>query len=342
MRERLHQIDGLRGVAITSVALFHTFARWPDRVPYGAEYLPWTRDGWLGVPLFFVISGFAILMTIERCPTIFHFAGRRWLRLFPAMLICSLIIFATAPVLVARAAGQPTWLNLLPGVTFLQPRFLLWAGLRTSTLEGDLWSMFVEVHFYAIFATLYFLAGRLPAIAALMVAYGAAVASHVYHLGKLEGVANLLGLDWFGWFACGALFYQWTKTHKDTWLAAAFAAGILSALGTAHHVEGALQNEVRLLSLGIVVLFWAALAVPPVKAMLSSPIVLFAGAISYPFYLLHENALISMIVQEGHAFPLLPKPLLPLAPMVLVGALAWAIARFGEPWLRARLTIRFP
>ena len=57
-------------------------------------------------------------MTLEKCDSFGDFIYRRWLRLFPAMLIASIIILATAPFLTARPAGQPVLLDTLPGILF--------------------------------------------------------------------------------------------------------------------------------------------------------------------------------------------------------------------------------
>ena len=58
MPERIAYLDGLRGVAIAMVLLFHAYVRWPELVPYGNAYSgrPWVAYGWLGVQLFFMIS----------------------------------------------------------------------------------------------------------------------------------------------------------------------------------------------------------------------------------------------------------------------------------------------
>lgn len=46
---------------------------------------------------FFLISGFVITMSLEKCIDFGDFIFRRWLRLFPAMLIASILILITAP-----------------------------------------------------------------------------------------------------------------------------------------------------------------------------------------------------------------------------------------------------
>ena len=86
---RIAFLDGLRGIAILLVVFYHAYTRWSDIVPYGARYahFPVAQLGWLGVELFFMISGFVIYMTLEKCRSFGEFLYRRWLRLFPAMLL---------------------------------------------------------------------------------------------------------------------------------------------------------------------------------------------------------------------------------------------------------------
>src|SRR3982750_4409760 len=117
MRSRLQFLDGLRGVAISLVVLFHAFARWPDLVGTRDATSSLFVEGRLGVQLFFLISGYVIFMSLERTSGVLDFLWRRWLRLFPAMLAVSVLVFVTAP-LFNRPAGQPVLRDLLPGLTF--------------------------------------------------------------------------------------------------------------------------------------------------------------------------------------------------------------------------------
>ena len=69
MLKRIDYLDGCRGVAIILVILFHAFGRWPDLVPYGEYYaqLSIVQYGWVGVELFFIISGFIYFNAIVSC-----------------------------------------------------------------------------------------------------------------------------------------------------------------------------------------------------------------------------------------------------------------------------------
>jgi peptidoglycan/LPS O-acetylase OafA/YrhL len=108
-------------VAILLVFFFHAFVRWPDLVPYGHAYSNIFQYGLFGVRLFFMISGFVILLTLEKRTGFVDFMLRRWLRLFPAMLIASIVLFATAPLFPERPGGMPTLRDLIPGLTLIDP-----------------------------------------------------------------------------------------------------------------------------------------------------------------------------------------------------------------------------
>src|SRR5258707_5399491 len=125
---RVEYLDGLRGIAIGLVVLFHAYARWPEIVPFGNEFASvWLFSyGFLGVELFFLISGFVILMTLTKCANFSEFILRRWLRLFPAMLISSIFLMATASSFYERPGGVPVVRALLPRLTFVSPDWWAW------------------------------------------------------------------------------------------------------------------------------------------------------------------------------------------------------------------------
>ncbi len=156
---RIEFLDGLRGLAVLLVILFHSYARWPELVPYGSTFsdIMLFSYGWLGVQLFFLISGFVIFMTLDRCTNLSEFFARRWLRLFPAMLICSLFIWYTAPLFPERPAGLPTIDQLIPGLTFVDPQWLQRFGIHAKPIEGAFWSLFIEAQFYVVAGASYFI-----------------------------------------------------------------------------------------------------------------------------------------------------------------------------------------
>jgi len=120
---RIKYLDGLRGIAILLVLFYHAYSRWIAIVPYGDQYadFPLFKFGWLGVQLFFLISGFVIFMPLDKTANFKSFIYKRWLRLFPAMLLGSILIYVSVPFFLNRPNGIPDLINLLPGLTFIDP-----------------------------------------------------------------------------------------------------------------------------------------------------------------------------------------------------------------------------
>lgn len=327
---RIDYLDGLRGVAIVSVLLYHAYARWAPDQSSLSRLFGW---GWLGVELFFIISGFVIFLTLDRCVSFGQFMGKRWLRLFPAMLIASVAIFLTAP-LIDRPFGPPSLMQLIPGLTFIDDKWLTPFG-GPKSLEGSFWSLYVEMKFYVFVGLAYFTLGRSRAIFGLLGAFALYWACPPLHLEGPRFLLSMLGVPYWAWFACGALFYEGTRSGNQRHFLAALATGaVASALpvpgvGSAH---GMLFWP--LLGFPFVLLFGAALTSPSIQRVLASRILVFVGFVSYPLYLIHEQLLIGMSRQLGQWMPVAPSFLLPILPVAVLMLGAWFIARYLEPIVR--------
>ncbi|MBA2526443.1 MAG: acyltransferase [Pyrinomonadaceae bacterium] len=129
------ELDGLRGIAIIAVVLFHLGA-------------PGFSLGWTGVNLFFVISGFlitGILLDTKDGPHYFrNFYARRMLRIFPIYYLT-----LTAIVLYALKSGESV--DDLPYYLFYGQNYVLsrhgW-GADFPSLFDHTWSLAVEEQFY--------------------------------------------------------------------------------------------------------------------------------------------------------------------------------------------------
>lgn len=138
---RLPGLDGLRAVAVVGVIVFHL---WPDAA----------GGGFIGVDLFFVISGYLIttLLMREHAATGSLRLGRFWLRrarrLLPALALV-LILSAGAAFLVGGDVTVGIGLQLLGAVTFSSNWVSIAAGFdyfdaTTPDLLRNLWSLAVE------------------------------------------------------------------------------------------------------------------------------------------------------------------------------------------------------
>ena len=348
MSERIKYLDGLRGLAILLVIPFHAYVRWPEIVPYSNKYadISLFKFGWLGVNLFFLISGFVILMTLEKCTGIKEFIYRRWLRLFPAMLICSLLIYFTAGFFYERPAGVPESItNLLPGLLFIEPKFLIALGISKGLIEGAFWSLYVECKFYIFAAIIYYWLGRNWLLIFLLVAYAIAVffqmvniyyPNHLISLVSL-GFSKVLSFIHFGWFAAGAMFYIFLKTKENKWFYYGFFSSIVcSAFMDEYDAE--FDWMVPVAALAVSTVFAFAIISQKLQLVLNNRFFQIFGFMSYPLYLIHENMMISMIVKIGrHNHFGVPEYLYPLPAIAVLSFIAYVIASYGEKIVKNRI-----
>jgi peptidoglycan/LPS O-acetylase OafA/YrhL len=331
---RIHYLDGLRGVAILTVLLFHAYARWSSVVPFGDRFakIALFQYGFLGVELFFLISGFVILMTLEKSDKFATFMLRRWLRLFPASVFVLLAIFFTAPLLPERPSGAPHAIDLLSGLLFIRPGWLsVLLQQKVGQVEGVYWSLYVEVIFYLVFGALYFILGEARALVAMTGAFLVAVAAKFAHAAP-DKMVESLGVMYWGWFMVGALIYRWTQNPDGRLALAAAALGALCPFTLWNAPDPGAGTQI--LAVLVVSVFFLAAMSERAQAILSHRVLLVLGFVSYPLYLLHENLMVALIVKLGRAAPWIPDALLPVAPIAVVLVLAWLVAKYVEPAMR--------
>jgi peptidoglycan/LPS O-acetylase OafA/YrhL len=145
LRARMPELDSLRGVAILSVVLYHGLF-WSNNLTgltgWARIAVNLSRFGWLGVNLFFVLSGFlitGILVSQKASPSYYsHFYFRRVVRILPALYALLLIL-----CLVPNQSHK-----------YLLLSFFFCANLATlfhiPYTYAVLWSLAVEEHFYLL------------------------------------------------------------------------------------------------------------------------------------------------------------------------------------------------
>lgn len=338
--QRITFLDGLRGIAILLVMFFHTYSRYPDVVPYLTDNygeFPIFKYGYWGVQLFFLISGFVILMTLDKSKSFLQFIGKRWLRLFPAMLVATILIYMTAGILSERPLGIPRLIDILPGLTFMEPSWLSSIFKTTiNPLETVFWSLYVEIKFYFIIGILYFTLGKKRAIIGIVVLF--VLTMILYFLASVSGVFEFLaaltvqlGFGQLQYFIMGAWAYLYYTEKKAKYLV--FNAIFLVIVAIA--IIMTTNNIAEIAWLIIVMsLFLLPICFEKIRFLFSNKFLLLIGFVSYPLYLIHSNAIIALTVKLNSHFSVIPKILLPIIPMGIMILIAYIIAKFIEPNLR--------
>ncbi len=187
--ERIAELDGVRGLAVLLVMAYHAFAyqmmheAWSG---WARVVVTMTNLGWLGVDLFFVLSGFLItgilLRTKGKPGALSNFYTRRALRILPLYFAVLLIVLLAYP---------QSSLFVLLSAFFLANMATLFG---VPLVYGPLWSLAVEEHFYLIWPWLV----RGVSLSALWWIAGAlAVAEPVV---RALGFANGWDVYYFSWF----------------------------------------------------------------------------------------------------------------------------------------------
>jgi len=151
-------IDGLRGVAILSVVAFHAFPGW-------------ITGGFIGVDVFFVISGYLIttiiLEGLDRGAFSFRsFYARRIKRIFPALILVLAVTYAFGWFALLPHEFKQLGLHVAGGASFVS-NFVLWneAGYFDNSSETKpllhLWSLGIEEQFYIVWPLLLWSAWKL-------------------------------------------------------------------------------------------------------------------------------------------------------------------------------------
>ena len=183
--DRLHGLDTLRTLAIALVMLYHAQSFLPETLQPIAAY------GWMGVDLFFVLSGYLIAGQLLRAHVrtgtvpLRDFYRRRALRLLPAFF-CVLLLYVAWPGWREAPAMSPLWQY----ITFTYNLFVDYPRNRAFS---HVWSLCVEEQFYLVLPLiLVFVLSRRLLHAALVMAGTVAILGVAYRTGAFLHVLNQL------------------------------------------------------------------------------------------------------------------------------------------------------
>ncbi|MBV8333528.1 MAG: acyltransferase [Candidatus Eremiobacteraeota bacterium] len=344
MDRHLDAIDGLRGIAIALVVAYHSW------LVYGSSLGLLSQAGFLGVELFFALSGFCMFYPFARAkffgtpaPEWGQYAYRRAIKIVPSYLV-ALTVFALCYA--RRDGSDHTAIGYAAHVLFVHPLL----PHQFQSISGPLWTIGVEVQFYLIFPLLASLFVRRPLLGAATVAvvataYRVAVLLVNPDPGFFPSNQVIAFLDLFGAGMLAAYAVAWAHSrpaHVDIRPAATAVAVTSVVVAGAGMVAFARSDAMTDSSvffvwqlhwrLAIAVVLFAlvaatTLALPTLRRIVANPVTTFLAVVSYNLYLWHLEIL-AFGQREGLALP-----------VALFGAIAVAAAvTYGleRPLLAAR------
>lgn len=335
-RERLLELDLLRFLAALAVVLFHYTSRGyaagasPAHFPQISEL---SYYGHMGVDIFFMISGFVILLSAWHAP-LEKFAVSRILRIYPAFWIGATLTFAS--ILVFQESPQFSFLDYLKNLTLTYKAFDVWP------LDGVYWSLLLEVQFYVFVGVLILL--RLLTKIELILACWFLLAILSYNGWVNSYVEALFFPEWSGYFIAGCIFYL-ARLHGFSTLRTILLLGtlVMNILFSLRREEVlARESSVEFHSLAVIsivaafYLIFLFLAIKPKGVGLRWIWLPSLGALTYPLYLIHQVIGYELLGVLQPVMGNWPALALVLAGMLL---LSWLIVRYPEPLLRRNLKI---
>lgn len=339
---RMASLDLLRLLAALAVVLFHYFFRGGITGDLDVGYsavAPFAIYGYLGVNLFFLISGFVIAWSAEG-RSWQEFSVARFVRLYPGFLVCMTVTF----VILAIAGDRRFPTNIS---TYAANLSMFAPAFGRPTMDGVYWSIILEIVFYGWVATLVF-AGVFQRWKLAIVAIWLAISTANEFFGG-SGMLRMLFITSYAPFFAGGIMAQHviakgrcpqalvllaaaflisckTLTFPQSWMQAHYGVAIsYPALVAANvAVHGIFVGAILLRSL-----------------ITPSWTVLMLGGLTYPLYLLHQyigyislNALAPRIGKDTAVIVV-------LAAMLFASFMVWRFIEspIRKPLIRALMSL---
>lgn len=371
---RMPALDGLRAIAVLLVMFHHYEVRdWPWRT--GLAWPAWAvfREGWVGVDLFFVISGFlitGILHDTKGEHGFFRtFYARRTLRIFPIYYAYLLAMFVALPLLPHVSPWQAPVPASVQAWSWTYTSNIL-IGLHgfgaSPVYVNHFWSLAVEEQFYLLWPALVFVSTRRQMIGICVGAIAVALAFRAgLKLADASWMANFaLTPARIDSLALGALVALVARGPRGAELLARHAralalAGLVAfvALFQWRGLVGPDDNALRTVGYTVVAFFFAGVVAVAATArpgtlawrLLTGRVLRQVGKYSYAMYVLHF-AVRGALDLMGFSLPGLVTSLGSVAAAHAVHLLANTLATFGAAALSwhllegpiLRLKERFP
>lgn len=326
---RVETLDLLRLFAVMAVVLFHFGFHGPTgpvqtyvAVP---QFSGFARYGYLGVQLFFIISGFVIAYSaVGR--TASQFAIARISRLYPTFLFCMTLSFLVT-LWFGAAYFEETPRQWLANLTIAAPAW------HQPYVDSVYWTLIIEMIFYAWIGVL-IATGLFPKhIVKVVVGWLLVSLLNEVWIGSYV-LRKILLTDQSGFFSCGALLFEICRGRRSAGIQLLFGAAAMIAVGQAvKNVEGwrimtgqpfdaftVAMLSVCIIGLAIVAVRLGHLPLPP-------RLVMALGGMTYPAYLL--NQMIGYVAfLRLRAFV----PALPLFALIVcgLGASSWLIWKYVD------------
>lgn len=315
---RIKELDSLRGIAAVFVVLYHYTSRYLEiyNLPYNTAFYNFTF-GHLGVELFFMISGFVILMSLENINNGWEFLKKRFLRLYPIFWVGVILTFFLV-TLIGLPNREVGFRDFLVNLTMFHEFF------KIPHVDGVYRSLTVELTFYLLVAItlfknkLFFIKWGWILLVVLM---------SIVLFKSITFLNSSYVFKYFHLFYAGSLFYAWRTKLMPVYI-------VLGLIFMTLFQEYLLHGFTFFKPIVFFYLLFFALQANVLK-YLSNKVFIFFGFISYPLYIIHQNLGYLIIYHMGkngldYHFGI-------IVAFIFSVILAWLLAKKVEPYIQKKL-----
>jgi peptidoglycan/LPS O-acetylase OafA/YrhL len=333
-KERFGELDLIRFFAALSVVVYHYKSKYIESLaddPALAQGIyAITKFGYLGVDLFFIISGFVIFASaLGR--TGFQFAVSRITRLYPTLWVC-VTVTALMSLLLRGADSDISIVQWLANLTLFNKR------MGIEDIDGVYWTLVVEVKFYfCILALLLFDLVRYYRIWIpiwLLATVTFLLFKQPFFLGWF------ISPEYSSYFISGIIFYLARRDGYRWFHVSVLVPAIAVSSVYAYRALSSFARDVtdtdRLIAVGIVWCLYLLFFLVSIRkfTLRSTGFVLGLGGMTYPLYLLHNRAGKEIYDYFSTTIPPLSLVLAIIAVMLLA---SWVIHVYLERGIADRL-----
>jgi peptidoglycan/LPS O-acetylase OafA/YrhL len=296
---RFYEIDLLRFLAAFSVVIYHyTYRGFAagnySPIPF-TELGRFTRYGYLGVELFFLISGYVVLLSTQG-KTIRQFFISRVTRLYPAFWAACTLTFLVKCLWGTGSTDAHMSVYLHSGIgQYFYNMTMLYGFLGITPVDSAYWSLTVEITFYVLISLLvaYDLMRHINLFIALWLAYTALPLIGIRIGGKL--LPDIFFPEYAPYFAAGMLFYllqQESTLMRYGLLLVAYLLSIRAGILEMHKMADLYQEAFSPVVVGGVITCFFGLFILIIKRIINLSRfswLAWLGALTYPLYLVHQD-----------------------------------------------------
>jgi peptidoglycan/LPS O-acetylase OafA/YrhL len=316
---RIKKIDGLRGIAALSVVLFHYTSNYRDdySLPFNEKFD--FKYGFLGVELFFIISGFVIFNSIKNVENYKEFLVKRFSRLFPIFWICMMISFFVTKL--GHLSNR-----VVPTIDFLYNFTMIPIVFGKKNVDGVYWSLYFELIFYSMIALvlIFKLKNNWRLLCGVWMLFSLIVNLFFSDINIIKSVLLLNNFNYL--FIIGICFYQLSLKSTKPFIELLMI--IFATISYLYFKKNNLDQNIEAMILIVIIGVFYFLE-SGIFNFLESNFFQFLGYISYVLYLTHMN--IGYVIMKS----LVPfydsiSVLIILIPLIFILGLSYFLSKFIE------------